>query len=131
MPIYHGGEVLSRTREARHLHQKSLDDLERQRRITQRQARDAFRGVISGVARVEALAQAVVSTESALEAIEAGFHVGTRTSVDVLDVQRDLYRARFEHAQARYAYIVDILRLKQAAGTLSQDDLAEVNSWLQ
>ena len=131
VPIYQGGEVLSRTREARHLHQKSLDDLERQRRITQRQARDAFRGVISGISRVEALAQAVVSTESALEAIEAGFHVGTRTSVDVLDVQRELYRARFDHAQARYAYIVDILRLKQAAGTLSQDDLAEVNSWLQ
>ena len=130
VPIYEGGEVLSRTREARHLHQQSLSDLERQRRITQRAARDAFRGVISGVSRVQALAQAVVSTESALEAIEAGFKVGTRTSVDVLNAQRDLFSARFDYAQARYRYIVDILRLKQAAGTLSQEDLVEVNAWL-
>ena len=131
IPIYQGGEILSRTREARHLHEASLEDLQRQRRITQRQARDAFRGVISGISRVQALAQAVVSTESALEAIEAGFQVGTRTSVDVLDAQRDLFRAKFDHAQARYSYIVDILRLKQAAGTLTLSDLSEVNSWLQ
>ena len=131
IPIYQGGEILSRTREARHLHEASLEDLQRQRRITQRQARDAFRGVISGISRVHALAQAVVSTEAALEAIEAGFQVGTRTSVDVLDAQRDLFRAKFDHAQARYAYIVDILRLKQAAGTLTSSDLTEVNSWLQ
>ncbi len=130
VPIYQGGLVLSRTREARHLHEQALDNLERQRRITQRQARDAFRGVISGVSRVGALAQAVVSTESALEAIEAGFQVGTRTTVDVLNAQRDLFRAKRDFAQARYVYVLDILRLKQSAGTLSEEDLAEVNRWL-
>ncbi len=131
LPIYQGGEVLSRTRESRHLHQESLDDLERQRRITQRQARDAFRGVISGISRVEALAQAVVSTQAALEAIEAGFQVGTRTSVDVLNAQRDLFRAKRDFTQSRYDYILDILRLKQAAGILNEDDLTEVNGWLE
>ena len=130
LPLYQGGEILSRTRESRHLHQQTLDDLERQRRITQRQARDAFRGVISGISRVQALDQAVVSTQSALEAIEAGFRVGTRTSVDVLNAQRDLFRAKRDFSQSRYDYILDILRLKQAAGVLNEDDLTEVNSWL-
>lgn len=131
LPIFQGGEVLSRTRESRHLHQQTLNDLERQRRITQRQARDAFRGVISGISRVQALSQAVVSTQSALEAIEAGFQVGTRTSVDVLNAQRDLFRAKRDFSQSRYEYILDILRLKQAAGVLNEDDLAEVNTWLE
>ena len=131
LPIYQGGEVLSRTRESRHLHQQSLDDLERQRRITQRQTRDAFRGVISGISRVQALMQAVVSTQAALEAIEAGFQVGTRTSVDVLNAQRDLFRAKRDFSESRYDYILDILRLKQAAGILSEDDLTEVNGWLE
>ena len=130
LPIYQGGEVLSRTRESRHLHRQSLDDLERQRRITQRQTRDAFRGVISGISRVQALMQAVVSTQAALEAIEAGFQVGTRTSVDVLNAQRDLFRAKRDFSESRYDYILDILRLKQAAGVLSEDDLTEVNGWL-
>ena len=131
LPIYQGGEVLSRTRESRHLHQQTLDDLERQRRVTQRQARDAFRGVISGISRVQALAQAVVSTQTALEAIEAGFQVGTRTSVDVLQAQSALFRAKRDFSQSRYDYILDILRLKQAAGVLNEDDLTEVNSWLE
>lgn len=130
IPIYQGGEVLSRTRAARHEHQRTLDDLERQRRITQRQARDAFRGVSSGISQVQALAQAVVSTKAALEAIEAGFQVGTRTSVDVLNAQRDLFRAKRDLSQSRYDYILDILRLKQAAGTFNEEDLAEVNRWL-
>lgn len=131
VPIYQGGEILSLTREARYLHQQSLDEFERQRRVAQRLARDAYRGVISGIARVQALAQAVNSTEAALEAIEAGFQVGTRTSVDVLNAQRDLFRARRDFSQARYDYLLDILRLKQAAGTLSENDLAEINGWLE
>ena len=76
------------------------------------------------------MGQAVVSTESALDAIEAGFQVGTRTSVDVLEAQSALFGAKRDYAQARYDYILDILRLKQAAGVLSEEDLAEVNRWL-
>ncbi len=130
VPLYAGGLVLSQTRQARHLYQQSLDELERQKRATQRQARDAFRGVVSGISRVKALKQALVSTQSALQAVEAGFRVGTRTSVDVLDAQRDLFRAKRNYAGARYDYLLDILRLKQAAGTLSEDDLGQINGWL-
>ena len=131
LPIYQGGTVLSQTRESRHLYEQSVADLETVRRSTQRQAHDAFLGVKSGISRVRALKQALASTESALAAVQAGFDVGTRTSVDVLDAQSDLFEARRNYASARYAYILDILSLKQAAGTLSEDDLVQVNGWLQ
>ncbi|MBT6275123.1 MAG: TolC family protein, partial [Chromatiales bacterium] len=131
VPIYQGGLVLSRTRESQHRHQGALEDHERQRRATQRLTRDAFRGVLSGISRVKALEQAVRSAESALEAIEAGFQVGTRTSVDVLNAQRELFGASRDFSRARYEYILDILRLRQASGTLDPDDLTEVNVWLK
>ena len=131
VPIYQGGAVISRTRESVHLHQQTLDDLESVRRAVQRQTHDSFLGVLTGIARVGALKQARISNEAALEAVKAGFDVGTRTSVDVLDAQRDLLLALRDYAQARYLYILDILLLKQAAGTLSEDDLVEVNGWLR
>ena len=73
----------------------------------------------------------VVSTQAALGAIESGFQAGTRTSVDVLNAQRDLFRAKRDFSESRYDYILDILRLKQAAGVLGEDDLTEVNGWLE
>ena len=130
VPLYSGGSVLSRTREQRHLHQRALDVLERERRRAQRETRDAYLGVDSGISRVNALEQAVRSSETAAEAIEAGFQVGTRTSVDVLDAQRDLFRARRDLSEARYSYILNVLRLKRAAGTLSEEDLRLVSIWL-
>ena len=130
MPIYRGGLVLSQSRGAQHTHQQALEDQESQRRATQRLARDSFRGVLSGISRVQALKQAVKSAQSALEAIEAGFQVGTRTSVDVLNAQRELFSAQRDYSSARYDYILSILRLKQAAGTLAPNDLVQVNSWL-
>ena len=130
MPLYTGGSVLSRTRESRHRYQQTLDVLERERRRAQRETRDAYLGVNSGISRVIALEQAVRSSETAAEAIEAGFQVGTRTSVDVLDAQRDLFRARRDLAEARYSYVLDVLRLKRAAGVLSEDDLRQISIWL-
>ena len=130
MPLYTGGSVLSRTRESRHRYQQTLDVLERERRRAQRETRDAYLGVNSGISRVIALEQAVRSSETAAEAIEAGFQVGTRTSVDVLNAQRDLFRARRDLAEARYSYILDVLRLKRAAGVLSEDDLRQISIWL-
>jgi len=130
VPIYQGGLIMSQTRQARHLHRQAVDELERERRSAQRQTRNAFLGVRSGISRVKALIQAEVSTQSALDAIEAGFEVGTRTSVDVLNAQRELFRARRDLAAARYAYILDILRLKQAAGTLSETDVEQISGWL-
>ncbi|MCK4951308.1 MAG: TolC family protein, partial [Gammaproteobacteria bacterium] len=94
-------------------------------------ARDAYRGVLTDISRVKALKQATVSTQSAVEATEAGFEVGTRTIVDVLVSQRELFRARRDYAQTRYDYLLNTLRLKQAAGTLSPDDLTNINQWIQ
>ncbi|HED40960.1 MAG TPA: hypothetical protein ENJ13_11085, partial [Chromatiales bacterium] len=93
--------------------------------------RDAYLSVLAEINRVKALGQAVVSAQSALDATEAGLEVGTRTTVDVLDARRDLYRAQRDHARSRYDYILHTLRLKQAAGILSSEDLKRVNSWLQ
>lgn len=130
LPLYTGGSVLSRTRESRHRYQRALDVFERERRRAQRETRDAYLGVNSGISRVHALEQAVRSSETAAEAIEAGFQVGTRTSVDVLDAQRDLFRARRDLSEARYSYVLNVLRLKRAAGTLSDDDLRQISIWL-
>jgi outer membrane protein len=130
IPIYQGGLITSQTRESGHLYQQSLDDLERQRRAVQRQARAAYLNLNSDISRVKALKQAVKSTVSAKEAIEAGFQVGTRTSVDVLNAERRLFEARRDLAFSRYDYIINRLNLKQAAGTLSESDVEQVNSWL-
>ena len=130
VPIYEGGLVMSQTRESRHLYQQSLDDLERQRRAVQRQARAAYQNLESEISRVKALTQAVKSTISAKEAIDAGFQVGTRTSVDVLNAERRVFEARRDLAFSRYDYIINRLTLKQAAGTLSESDIEQVNSWL-
>lgn len=131
VPLYTGGRVTSRTEEARSLYRQALNTFELSRRTVQRLTRQSFTGVKSGIARVRALRQAVVSNKSALDAVQAGFQVGTRTSVDVLDAQREFFAAEFDYAEARYDYIIDILTLKQAAGTLSEEDLRSVNEWLQ
>ena len=131
LPLYQGGGTISSTRESLYLHKRAIEEYERAKRQAHRQTRDAFLGVKSGISQVEALEQALRSAESAKAAIEAGFQVGTRTSVDVLNADRDLFEARRDHAVARYAYILDVLRLKRAAGTLAEEDLHTVNAWLR
>jgi len=131
VPIFAGGSVVSRTRQSRQLYDRDLDEVERVRRLVQRTTRDAFLQIRSGISRVNALEQAVRSAQAAAEAIEAGFQVGTRTSVDVLNAQRDVFRAKRDLSNARYDYIIDTLTLKQAAGTLEVHDLELVDSWLE
>jgi len=131
MPLFQGGAVNSRSREARHLYDQALERLEQQFRAAQRQTRESYLGVVSGVSQVKALNQAVTSSQTALLATEAGFEVGTRTAVDVVASQRVLLQSKRDYARARYDYILNTLRLKQAAGTLSPDDLKEINSWLE
>lgn len=131
VPIYSGGGVRSRVRQAVHRQRAAKQRLERVARETERQTRDAYLGVEAEIARVSALAQAVTSSETALEATEAGFDVGTRTSVDVLNARRDLLRAQTNHRRARYEYLLNVVRLKQAAGTLTLADLREINQWLK
>lgn len=130
VPIYAGGAVVSRTREAGFRLDEAMQNEEEQRRFVTRQTRESFNGVMSGISRVKALKQAVVSNEKALESTQAGYEVGTRTTVDVLNARRNLFSARRDYARSRYDYILNSLRLKQAAGIVTVSDLEQINSWL-
>lgn len=130
VPIYQGGAVSSRTRQARYLLNAVNEDLDLQRRSTVRATNNAYRAVIAGIEQVRAFNQAMVSAESALEATQAGFEVGTRTIVDVLIAQQRYFQAQRDNSRARHTYVVDHLRLKAAAGVLVEDDLRKVNAIL-
>jgi outer membrane protein len=130
LPIYEGGAVSSRTRESEHRLNQAMQNEEQQRRLIIRQSRESYNSVISGISRVRALKQAVKSNEKALESTEAGYEVGTRTTVDVLNVRSLLFGGLRDYASSRYDYILASLRLKQAAGTLSVNDLQYINQWL-
>jgi outer membrane protein len=131
VPIYQGGFVDSRVREATALLEKSRQDLEGARRAALFQAQTGFSGVASAAASVKAFEQAVVSAESALASNILGQEVGVRTSLDVLNVQQNVYSTRRDLAQAYFGYIVGVLRLKSAVGTLSDVDLEEINRRLK
>jgi len=131
VPLYSGGSTSSRVREAVYQHRAAKERLEGVARQTERQTRDAYLGVLSEISRVNALKQAQASSETALKATEAGFEVGTRTTVDVLDARRNLFRAQTEYARSRYDYILNVLRLRQAAGILTVSDMEQINTWLK
>lgn len=128
--LYQGGAVESRAREAAYRYEAARENLEDQQRAVTRIVRNTYRGITATISRVKALDQARLSTQSALEATEAGFDVGTRTIVDVLDAQRDLFAARRDFAQSRYDYILNQLRLKRGAGQLTEADLQSLSQWL-
>ncbi|NNJ93384.1 MAG: TolC family outer membrane protein [Halobacteria archaeon] len=130
LPIYQGGLVTSQTRQSRYLYNQAMEEQAKQQRAVERQTRDDYRGVISGISRVNALQRAIQSNEKAYEAAQSGFEVGTRDIIDVLDAQRELLRARRDHARSRYDYLLDTLRLRQAAGILEEADLVQINEWL-
>ena len=131
VPLFQGGLISSRTQEAAHRYDAAQQEFEATRRATERQARASYLGVAGGAAKVTALSQAVVASESAVEAKTQGFAAGINSNLDVLDAARDLYRAKRDLSSARYDYLLNLLRLKQAAGTLSESDLMQVNGWLQ
>ena len=131
VPLFAGGGTSSRVREAVYLHRASREQLQRVTRETERQARDAYLGVLSEIARVKALKQAVASSRTALQATQAGYEVGTRTIVEVLNSQFALYAAITNFYQSRYDYIMNSLRLKQAAGSLQVQDLEQIDQWLR
>lgn len=131
VPLYRGGGTVSRVREAQHRLNQSKEVLEQQQRSILRQTRDSYMNVLASISRINALQQAVISNQSALDATQAGAEVGTRTTVDVLNAQRDLYRAQRDLSRARYDYVLNTVRLKQASGMLSLADLEQINGWLQ
>jgi outer membrane protein len=130
LPLFAGGGTSSRVREAVYLHRASREQLQRVTRETERQSRDAYLGVLAEESRVKALQQAVASSRTALEATQAGFDVGTRTIVDVLNSQFSLYAAITNYYRSRYDYILNALKLKQAAGILQVQDLEEIDQFL-
>ncbi|MDX1677395.1 outer membrane channel protein TolC [Arsukibacterium sp.] len=130
VPLYSGGATVAATEVARANYVAASQDLEQSHRTAVRQVRVSFNDINANIATIRALEQAVVSAESALNATEAGFEVGTRTIVDVLQSTRNLFEARRNLAGARYNYVIAILSLKQAAGNLSEQDLMAINQAL-
>ncbi|MBB6095717.1 outer membrane protein [Povalibacter uvarum] len=131
VPIYSGGGTSSRVRQRVYLHRAARERLERTNRETERATRDAYLGVLSEMSRVKALKQALDSSKTALQATEAGFEVGTRTTVDVLDARRRLFEAQTNYSRSRYDYILNAFNLRLATGTLRQEDLQRINQYLE
>jgi outer membrane protein len=130
VPLFEGGAVNSRTRQAGYEYEAAKERLTAVKRSVKRQVKDAFRGVMSSISRVKALKATIISAESALEATEAGLEVGTRTMVEVLAEQRNLYRVKRDYARSRYDYLINGIRLKQAASNLAIEDLEQINQLL-
>jgi outer membrane protein len=131
LPIYQGGATASRVREAVALLEKSRHDLDSARRQARLDARQSFLGVLSGVAQVKALEQALVSSEAQLKSTKLGLEVGVRTRVDVLNAQQQLFTTKRDLAAARYQTLLAGLQLKAAAGSLNEEDLKAVDALLK
>ncbi len=131
VPVFQGGTVNYRTRQAVHEYLKTDRELETLYREVENLTRRSFRGVMTQIGQIGVLEQAMRSNENALQATTHSFNEGTRTIVDVLNAQRDLIRSQQAHSAARYQYVLSSLELKLAAGILCVEDLCHVNSWLQ
>lgn len=130
VPLFSGGAVHSQVRQALFQRDAAQDQLELTRRTITTATRNAYRAVLAGISEVEATKQAVISAQSALDATQAGFEVGTRTIVDVLLSQQQLFQAQSGYSQARHQFVLSGLQLKQAAGELTVKDLDAVNALL-
>lgn len=130
VPLFSGFRVSAQTDQAQYKYMQSQDEVRGLQRQTISQTRSAYLNVQSSISQVEALRQAVDSNEASVKATQAGFKVGTKTSLDVLTALSDLYKAQSEYSQARYTYLIDTLRLKQAAGILTTADIERINAYL-
>lgn len=131
VPIYSGGSTSALTAQARYRFVAASENLELAHRSTVRSVRSSYNDVVAATSTIRALEQAVVSAESALQATEAGFDVGTRTIVDVLNSTRNLFDARRNLAGARYDFIAAVVALKRSAGNLTEQDLVDINRGLR
>jgi outer membrane protein len=127
VPLYQGGAISSREREAAALSLSARDQLENARRSSALTSRQAYLAVMNGITQVRALEQAMVSSQSALDSNKLGYEVGVRINIDVLNAQQQLFSTQRDLALARYNTITNHLRLKAAAGSLGEQDLEEVN----
>jgi outer membrane protein len=127
VPLYLGGSIESKVRQAVAGQEKARQDLEAARRAAELLAQTAFTGVTSGAAQISAFKQALVSAQVSYDSTKLGLEVGVRTNLDVLNQQQQVYQTRFNLAQSYYNFILSSLKLKQAVGTLSEADVEEVN----
>ena len=130
LPIYTGGRINAQSRQAAFDYQRSQFDLEAQRRQVRQQTSDSFRGVQTSISEITAFRQAVESARTSLVATEAGYGVGTRTIVDVLNAELRVFEAMADYLDARYSYITDLLQLKADTGQLTVADLEAINRQL-
>jgi outer membrane protein len=130
VPLFEGGAVNSRTRQASFEYEASKENLNSVKRSVKRQVNNTYRSILTNISRIEALKATVTSAASALEASEAGFEVGIRTMVDVLGEQRNVYRAKRDLSRARYDYLINTIKLKQTTSDLVQADLELINGLL-
>jgi outer membrane protein len=130
VPLFSAGATQSRVRQAKYLWNAGKAGYERSLRQTEQLARDAYQGVISQIAQVGALKQAVESNQISLQATEAGYEVGTKTAIDVLTARQQLVQAQTNYTQAKYSYLNNIIALRLAAGNLDRTTVAQINSWL-
>ncbi|KOO14698.1 outer membrane channel protein [Vibrio xuii] len=131
VPLYTGGNISSQTKQAEFSYVAASQDLEATYRSVVKDVRAFNNNISASIGALRAYEQTVVSAQSALEATEAGFDVGTRTIVDVLDSTRRLYDANKSLSNARYDYILSVLQLRQAVGTLSEQDILDINAGLK
>ncbi len=129
LPIYSGGLIRAQAKEARALETQARENLLNQQRTVIRDTRNLYQAVATDVVRVRARVKAIKSAQSALEATETGYEVGTRNIVDVLQAQQRLFSSQFDYADSRYNYVINLMRLKQTAGTLEDADLYELNTY--
>ena len=130
VPIFSGGGTEARVHQAEYQWIGAKDAMDEASRSTVQQARDAYLGVISGIANVQAYQQALTSSQTAYRATEAGYRVGTQTEVDVLNSLSALVQARTNYASSRYTYITSVVQLRYAAGTLDPKEVQAINDWL-
>jgi outer membrane protein len=130
VPIFQGGLVTAQTRQAKYNYQVTSQKLEQSARSTVNTARQSYLGIILGIEQIKTDRQAIKSTISSYEGLDEGYRVGTQTLVDVLNQQQKVFQAQTQYATDRYAYVNNLLLLKQATGTLSEDDLRAINAWL-
>lgn len=130
VPLYQGGAVNSRIRQAAYTRQKALDDLQNALRQTSLETQRAYLNLNTSIAQVKALEQALKSSQSQLDSTKLGYEVGIRTSIDVLNAQQQFYSANRDLLQARYNYLVNIIRLKTASGIVSEADLQDIDQQL-
>ncbi|MGB2831631.1 MAG: TolC family outer membrane protein [Methylotenera sp.] len=130
IPLYQGGATSSKIRQAVLNKQKALDDIEIARRQTELETQRAYLNLSTTIAQVKAYEQALISSQSQVDSTKLGYEVGVRTSVDVLNAQQQLFSAKRDLLQARYSYLVNIIRLKTATGVVSEADLADINQQL-